>query len=340
MIRRPARGFVTPLTVIVIGAVLMIALAAFQTSGAVFGRGILSAVTPLIGIMVLAAAGQALVIGTGGIDLSVPSAITVTGVILATYTSGDASRLPVAILLVGIAVCAMGLLNGILVEVFGLNALVVTLAVGLLAIGFARLYRGKILNVTSVPKPLVDFSASSVGGISYILILSVIIAAVATSIVWRTVPGRRLVASSASVAAGYFVGLHARTYRVLAYVVAALLYGIGGILLSGLFGTPNLSLGDPYLLAPIVAVVLGGALLTGGRVSFAATMFGAVFVTMLNLNLQVAGFTGGAPLLAQGLVLALGLTLVYLLRDKQVLRPLVVALSGRGKQTLSQESVH
>ena len=153
---RPARGFVTPLTVISVGVLAMLLLAAVQTEGQVLSQSILSAVTPLIGVMILAAAGQALVIGTGGIDLSVPAAITVTGIILTTFTGGDASKLAPAIVIVLIAVMLMGLVNGILVEIFGLNSLVVTLAVGLLAIGLGRLYRGKLLSVTGVPEPLVD----------------------------------------------------------------------------------------------------------------------------------------------------------------------------------------
>jgi ribose transport system permease protein len=318
-VHRPARGFVTPLTVISIGVLVMMALAAVQTEGAVFSQSILSALTPLIGVMILAAAGQALVIGTGGIDLSVPAAITVTGIILTTYTDGDPSKLATAIIIVLIAVIAMGLVNGILVEVFGLNSLVVTLAVGLLAIGLGRLYRGKLLSVVGVPEPLVAFSGSNVAGVSFLLLASIALAGLATFFVWLTVPGRRLVASSASAAAGSLVGLRATAYRISAYAVAGVLYGIAGIMLSGLLTTPDLAIGEPYLLAPIVAVVLGGAVLTGGRVSFVATLLGAVFVSLLNLNLAVAGFTGGMPALVQGLVLALGLTLVFLLRDKRLL---------------------
>ena len=336
---RPARGFVTPLTVITIGVLVMLALAGMQTSGSVFGQGILSAFTPLVGIMILAAAGQALVISTGGIDLSVPSAITVVGVIMLKFPDGENSLLLQAIIVSLIAVILMGLANGVLVEVFGLNSLVVTLAVGMLAIGFARLYRGQILNVSSVPSFLVDFSGNNIAGISFILLASIALAALGTFIVWLTVPGRRLVASSASVAAGALVGLRARTYRVLAYVVAAILYGVGGILLSGLLRTPDLTIGTPYLLAPIVAVVLGGAVLSGGRVSFVATLLGAVFVSLLTLNLQVAGFTGGAPALVQGLVLALGLTMVFLLRDRKILRSVFGRRSAGGDEALLQGSV-
>lgn len=337
---RPARGFFTPLTVIVGGVLILFGLVAAQTSGSILGQGILSAFTPLVGILVLAAAGQGLVIGTGGIDLSTPATITVVGIIMLKYPDGQDSMLLSAIIVCLIAVLLIGLTNGMLVEVFGLNSLVVTLAVGMLALGFGRLYRGQILNVSSVPQLLVDFSANNINGISYILIASISLALIGTWVIWLTVPGRRLVASSASVAASYFVGLRARTYRVLAYVVAAVLYGFAGILLSGLLRTPDLSIGATYLLAPIVAVVLGGAVLSGGRVSFVSTMFGAIFVSMLNLNLQVAGFTGGATAFVQGLVLALGLTMVFLLRDKKILRSVFGGGSAGGDKALLQGSVH
>jgi ribose transport system permease protein len=164
------------------------------------------------------------------------------------------------------------------------------------------------------------------------------LAAIGTGVLWLTVPGRRLVASSASVAAGSWC-LKARA-TALAYIVAALLYGVAGILLSGLLRTPDLTIGAPYLLAPIVAVVLGGAVLTGGRVSFVATLLGSVFVSLLTLNLQVAGFTGGATALDQGLVLALGLTMVFLLRDKKILRSVFGKREAGGDTALLQGSVH
>ncbi len=337
--KRPARGIATPLTIISVGVFVLVALAGIQTSGSIFGQGILSAFTPLVGIMILASAGQALVISTGGIDLSIPSAITVVGVIMLKFPDSENSMLLQAMVVSLIAVIIMGLINGVLVEVFGLNSLVVTLAVGMLAIGFARLYRGQILNVSSVPSFLVDFSSNNLSGVSYILIASIVFAALGTFVVWLTIPGRRLVASSASVAAGILVGIQARTYRVFAYVIAATLYGVAGILLSGLLRTPDLTIGAPYLLAPIVAVVLGGAVLSGGRVSFVATLLGAVFVSLLTLNLQVAGFTGGAPALAQGLVLALGLTIVFLLREKKIRRPLWGRRSARGDGALSPRAL-
>jgi ribose transport system permease protein len=66
----------------------------------------------------------------------------------------------------------------------------------------------------------------------------------------------------------------------------------------------------------VVAVVLGGAALTGGRVSPVATLMGAVFITVLDFDLRVLGLSPGARLVGQGAVLVLGLSLVNVVRHR------------------------
>jgi len=98
------------------------------------------------------------------------------------------------------------------------------------------------------------------------------------------------------------------------------------VLAAGQVGTPDLTLGDPYLLASVVAVVLGGAVLTGGRVSPVATLLGAVFITVLDYDLRVEGYSAGVRLVVQGAVLALGLTLVFVLQNLPRIRQRVRSL--------------
>ena len=136
---------------------------------------------------------------------------------------------------------------------------------------------------------------------------------VATFFLHRVVVGRRLVAGSTAARAAVLTGIRAPLYRVAAYVVAALVYGVGGVLAAGQTGTPDLTLGEPYLLTSVVAVVLGGAALTGGRVSPIATLMGAVFITVLDFDLRVHGLSAGARLIAQGAVLVLGLSLIHVI---------------------------
>ncbi|HRK48454.1 MAG TPA: hypothetical protein PK324_22690, partial [Nocardioides sp.] len=105
-------------------------------------------------------------------------------------------------------------------------------------------------------------------------------------------------------------GLAAARQRITAWMVGSLIVGVGAVLLAGRIATPDLTLGQPYLLTPIVAVVLGGAALSGGRVRPAATALGAVFLVVLEHILRVRGYSSGVSLAFQGLVLGVGLTLV------------------------------
>ncbi|UGS38979.1 ABC transporter permease [Capillimicrobium parvum] len=310
-----ARLRVTPLTVITGAVIVLLAVSQFFVTSNFFKLASLSTLTPLIGIMIIVATGQAFVVSTGGIDLSVPAVMTLMGSIVLKESAQQSDNLPKALLTCAVVCVVIGLLNGVLVEILRLNALVVTLAVGQLVFGAMRLYRGDVLTFTNVPSNLSDAAGADLGGVSYLFIFAILFALASTFFLHRIVPGRRLVASSAAARAATLAGVRARSYRVFAYVLAALAYGIGGVLAAGQVGTPDLTLGDPYLLSSVVAVVLGGAVLTGGRVSPVATLLGAVFITVLDYDLRVKGYSAGVRLIVQGAVLALGLSLVFVIQN-------------------------
>lgn len=275
-----------------------------------FNRASLSTLTPVVGVMIMIALGQAFIIGTGGIDLSIPSTVTLVGIIILKSANGEDGQLFKAILLALACCLVIGLVNGLLVEITKLDALVVTLATGQLIAGATRMYRGPVLAVSVVPEKLSDFARSDVFDISVILILAVgVLALVALWLKFHT-SGRRLAASSVARAAAENTGLAATRQRLTAWVVGTFIVGCGAVLLAGQISTPDLTLGSPYLLTPIVAVVLGGAAITGGRVRPAATALGAVFLILLDHILRVRGYSSGVALAFQGLVLGVGLTLV------------------------------
>lgn len=276
----------------------------------IFSRASLSTLTPTIGVMVLMALGQAFIIGTGGIDLSIPATVTLVGIIVLKSANGDNGALLKAVLLALVVCLGIGLVNGFLVEVTRLNALVVTLATGQLIAGATRMYRGPVLAVSTVPSDLSSFARTSVGQISIILLISLVVALVIALWLRFHTSGRRLAASSVARAAAENSGLAAARQRITAWMIGTLIVGVGAVLLAGRISTPDLTLGAPYLLTPIVAVVLGGAALTGGRVRPAATALGAVFLMVLEHVLRVRGYSSGLSLAFQGLVLGVGLTLV------------------------------
>jgi ribose transport system permease protein len=268
-------------------------------------------------VLILISLAQGVIIGTGGIDLSLPATVTLVGTIVLKASRGHNADLPKALIYALVACLLIGLANGILVELFRLNALVVTLATGQLIDGITRLYRGPVPSTSNVPSNLVKFTEKSVGGVNIILILAIAVAIALYLLLNLTVPGRKLVASSASGRAASLAGLAARGYRIGAWMLAATLGGIGAVLLSGQIGSPDLTLGDPYLLTTVVAVVLGGAVLTGGRVSPAGVVLGAIFITVLDHDLSVRGYSTGVAQIAQGIVLGLGLALLGWLRGRR-----------------------
>jgi ribose transport system permease protein len=279
-----------------------------------FGRGSLSVLTPLVGIMIIIATGQAFVMATGGIDLSVAPVVTVMGSIVLKQSHSQNHRLAGALLLCLVFCIIVGLVNGILVEGFHLNSLVVTLAVGQLVQGVDLIYRGSVLPYTNVPTHLSKTTGDDVGGVSYLLMAAIVVSFLATFTLHRVVAGRRLVASSSAPETARLVGMQSVGYRVLAYVLAACAYGVGGVIAAGQVSTPDLSLGSPYLLSSVLAVVLGTAAVVGARISPVGTLLGAAFITVLDYDLQVKGYTSGLQSIVQGVVLVLALSLPFLVK--------------------------
>jgi ribose transport system permease protein len=307
----------TPAWVISGVVILLLLFSQLVVTSEFFSQGTLSTLTPLVGILILVATGQAFVISTGGIDLSLPATMTLMGAIVLKQSEGQNSQLFGALVLCAVACVVIGLVNGILVEGLRLSSLVVTLAVGQLVTGYTQLYRGNVPSIQHVPENISEWASADIGGgVSYILIFSFVLAVIATYFLHRVVVGRRLVASSTAERAAVLSGVKAPLYRIAAYVIAALVYGVGGVLAAGQIQTPDLTLGAPYLLTSVVAVVLGGAVLTGGRVSPIATLMGAVFITVLDFDLRVEGYSTGARMIIQGAVLVIGLSLIYVIRNR------------------------
>lgn len=305
---RVRAGFqMTPLKVILLANILLVLFLQFVMGQNLLDPRTLSTLTPLLGIMIIVGIAQAFVIGTGGIDLSLPHVVTLMGIILLKESEGLDEKLPWAILVAVIVCLLIGLLNGILVEVFRFNSLVTTLATGQLILGATIIYRGTSLSATQVPPALYTWARDSFFSFSFILIGALILVIVVAFAVLRVNIARRLVLSSASVKASHLIGIRNISYRVGAWVIAALVAGLGGVLMAGQIMSPDMSSGGPYLLSSIVVVVLGGAVLTGGRVSPFGALLGAFFIMLLGHGLAVMGFSAGVRTLAEGLVLALGL---------------------------------
>lgn len=285
---------------------LLVVVAAIWAPATLRGPG-LSAIAPFGTFLAITALGQMLVIMTGGIDLSVPGTLTLAAVI--TVGVGDASdeRIFAAIGTALLVAALVGLVNGILIGGLGLNALIVTLAVGQIVTGIAYRYYSSVAIQTPVPPGLSDWTSAKFLGVTRTFWVGVAITAVLIVIFRFTTPGRRFQVVGANPVASWIAGLRVNLNQVSAYVVAAVLYAVAGILIAGLLDTPNTTIGAPYLLGPIAAVVIGGASLTGGLASPLSTWAAAIFLAGLSQMLRVMGLPTALRFVVFGLVIIGGM---------------------------------
>jgi ribose transport system permease protein len=262
---------------------------------------------PFAAILVIVAVGQTLVIQQGGIDLSVPGMVSLTVVIMTSVPGGDSGKVGLALVYALAAALAAGALSGLLVSRVGITPIVTTLGMNALLYGWVIQVSGG--TPTSTTKALNDFATSRVLGVPTTVPIAIAIVALVGLVVKKTVAGRRFEGVGASSTGARAAGLVVARHKMMAYLVAALLYCAAGVLLAGVVSTPSAFQGDSYLLPSVAAVVLGGTSLLGGRGSVGASAVAALFLTQLDQLLLTSGVSSAVQSLVQAGALVAGIAI-------------------------------
>jgi ribose transport system permease protein len=266
-----------------------------------------SYILPYMTILAIAALGQMLVVMQAGIDLSTAGVISLCGNLLVGVSVGDDRGL-----LVGMLVCVgvgalVGLANGVLVGIVRLNPLIVTLAVGAIALAWSSKYARDNTISLQVPESLSSWAGSKPLGITAVFWTGVgIVVAVALALRYTTA-GRRFQAVGANPRAAWMAGLRVRAHVVFAYTAAGALYGVAAILLAGVRITIDPAFGASYLLSPIAVVVLAGAALSGGLASATSTWVAALALTFLLEMLLIFGLSAALQFIVFGAAIIVGM---------------------------------
>ena len=267
----------------------LLLIAAWYFAPGTLTRTSFSAVMPLTSFLALAALGQMLVVMTGGIDLSTPGIMTLAAIMAVGISRGLDERLPIAMAsALGVSLL-IGMVSGVLVGVLKLNPLIVTLAVGQLVYGATLAYADSVPNEASVSPKFSEWVNTVTFGLSNVEWTAIVASLFLVFFFRYAQVGRKFQAVGANPTAAWILGLRVNGYVVLAYMVAALIYGLNGILLAGFLRSPSLVLGAPYLLGPIAAVVIAGASLNGGLANAISTWAAAFFLELLSQMLRVLG---------------------------------------------------
>ncbi len=288
-------------------ALLVLVVVASIWAPETLARSGLTAVSLFGTFLAITSLGQMLVIMTGGIDLSVPGTFTLGAIVMVGVGQQSDERIWLAIF-TGLGLAALvGLVNGILIGGLKLNPLIVTLAVGQVVTGLVNRYHKTFAIQSSVPSGLSEWLNVRLLGVSRIFWVGVVLTVLLIIGFRYTTIGRRFQAVGANPVASLVVGLRVNLNQIAAYVVAAVLYAIGGILIAALLRNPGVTIGAPYLLGPIAAVVIGGASLTGGLASPLSTWFAAFFLAGLNQMMRVMGLPTALQFVVFGLVIIGGM---------------------------------
>ncbi|MDI2028666.1 ABC transporter permease [Saccharopolyspora sp. TS4A08] len=249
--------------------------------------------------LLMLAVGMTFVIITSGIDLSVGSVLVFAGVVSAmtmeALSGGDATGAGWGVIAVGLIVSLLGgavwgLLNGLLVAVARVPALIVTLGSFGAALGAAQLLTNGV-DVRTVPSVLRTTlgTGTSFGVVPNLVILAAIITLLAWWLLHTTVFGRYTYAIGSNAEAARRSGIKVTRHLVVVYALTGVLAGLAGFMSLAYFGTTTISGHSNDNLNSIAAVVLGGTSLFGGIGSILGSVIGIFIPAVLDAGFVMAG---------------------------------------------------
>ncbi|MBG6158222.1 ribose transport system permease protein [Labrenzia sp. EL_159] len=236
----------------------------------------------------LLATGATIVILLGHIDLSVPWVLTGAAILsTALVGSGDPLLTALAVPAALVFGALIGIVNGIGVAILRIPSMVWTLAINSILLGLAVLNTGGFNPKGEASPLMVSMASGRVLGLPMSFLIWMAVCAVITLFLTRTPFGRYLRSIGYNEKATFLSGVSTPSVVFAAFALAGMCSAMGGVLLAGYANQAYQSMGDPFLLPTIAAVVIGGTSILGGRGGLFGTVGGALFITLLTSILSV-----------------------------------------------------
>lgn len=287
--------------------VCLIAGVAFMTKGLSITRGNVNNVLLHSATRGIAAIGQAFVILTGGIDLSI-GGIALMSVVLGgglmtqqtgSYMSGYALPIYLGIPIMLLVATATGALNGFSVTRIGMSPLIVTLAVWQITEGIAyRVTEG--YTILYLPDNLSFIGQGSVAGLPNPVIVFIISAVIAYLVLNYTSFGRSVYAAGGSPAAAWLSGLNVNGIISWTYVIAGFMGGLSAVITISRIMSASMASISGLELDSIAAVCIGGVSLSGGRGNLIGVVLGVMILGVINNAMTAIGLSPAFQNLVKG----------------------------------------
>lgn len=256
----------------------------------------------------LLAIGMTLVIATRGIDLSVGAVMAITGAVAATLVADHQPLVVVILVSLGIGL-ACGLWNGALVALLDLQPIIATLILMVAGRGIAQLVTGG--SILTFNDPVFSFIGSgALFGLPMPVLIWLVAALAVGLVVRRSALGLLIEAVGVNRRASSLVGVRSRFLIVAAYAISGLCAALAGMIVTAdIHGADANNAGLWLELDAILAVVIGGTSLAGGRFSITASLIGALIIQTLNTGILMAGWPPEFNLIVKAAAIVVILTL-------------------------------
>jgi ribose transport system permease protein len=300
--RYPLIQIVVLIAVLLYGVITLPGLLSWQS---------IETILVLASLIGFASLGQTFVILIGGFDLSLPSFMVATALIVTGIAQQDHYSVGVGIV-VAVALCGtFGALSGYICHRFSVQPLIVTLGTGAIVLG---LVQTQVTNQMVAGAPAFSVSLTSLSSTTFgvqippVVAIWLVVALAATFFLHRTVAGRRLLATGCNQPAAEYSLIHTRRVWIAVFTFSGVASALVSLLIGGFAGTLDTSVADPYLFQSVVAVIVGGTIF-GGPGDYARTVLGSLFLAIVTIVLTGNGVSGFAEDILYGVVLLLAVTM-------------------------------
>jgi ribose transport system permease protein len=278
-----------------------------------------------ISVNVCISVGMTMVILTGGIDLSVGSMLAFTGAVAAGLLKNGIEltgvNLFIGFTIFGVIWIAMatggflGWFNGWMITRFKVPPFVATLAMLTIARGLTMLYT-KGFPITQLGDHFTYLGTGWFLGIPMPVWISIVVIALSVFFMDKTRTGRSIYAIGGNERAALLSGVKVDKVKVVVYMIAGVLSGIAGLLVTARLDSAQPNAGLGYELDSIAAVVIGGTSLSGGKGSVIGTVIGAGIIGVLNNGLVLLNVSPFWQQVIKGLVILLAVIIDKIQKKK------------------------
>ncbi|QNK75122.1 ABC transporter permease [Variovorax sp. PAMC28562] len=263
-----------------------------------------------LGIVVI---GQMLVILVRGLDLSVASVMATSAVVATSFSGLDADLVWILPTALGLG-ALVGAINGLLVTKRNVSPFLATLATMIVLQGARNAYTQGAPS-GNVPPLLRSIGSGVTAGIPNNVIVLLAVAALAYILLHVTTFGRRIYLTGGSPRAAQLVGITVDRVTISAYVLSGALAALAGLVLSGYVSVVDNWVGKNFELDSIVAAVMGGVALSGGKGTALGALMGAAILVVLSNAVVILGMPIHVQLVMKGFIIVLAAAL-YIVKSK------------------------